>query len=114
MAVTLNQVQNGLAVYIDREIIPHMTGWRQLAFGTVSALLLRRSEELFQTLKENKIAQATGVIREDGMIDILLLKDQLKQQIEKSGPITLDIPEIGALKVGPADVDRLYQLIMEA
>lgn len=114
MAVTFNQVQNGLVVYIDREILPHMAGWRQLAFGTVSALLLRRSEEIFKTMKTNVIVQATGVIRPDDMIEIQLLKDQLKQQISKSGPVTLDIPAIGALKIGSEDIDRLYQLIMEA
>lgn len=113
MAVTLQQVQTGIAAYVDREILPQMAGWRQLAFGTVSALILKRSDDLFLQIKQNKIVQATGIIREDNMIDLPLLREQVKEQITKSGPVTVDIPAIGALRIGPDDVDRLYQLIME-
>ena len=113
MAATLQQVQAGIAAYIDREIIPQMTGWRQVAFGTGAALILRRSEDIFAEIRQNKIAKATGVIRADGMIDIQLLRDQLRSQVERVGAITIDVPAIGALKIGPDDIDRIYQMIME-
>lgn len=113
MAATLQQVQAGIAAYIDREVIPQMTGWRQVAFGTAAALILRRYEELFAEVRENKIVKATGVIRPDGMIEIQALRDQLRNQVERAGAITIDLPAIGALRIGPDDIDRIYQMIME-
>lgn len=44
--VSIEQVQNGIANYIDAEIVAKMTGWQKWAVGTAAGVVLQRAPKL--------------------------------------------------------------------
>lgn len=109
--VTVGQVQNGLAAFLDAEIIPMLPGWRKFAFGAAAGLMLSRSGEIFAKLKEDPTIQMIGVIQPDDTIDIDALYREGKKQIQKA-PVTFDLPGAGTITLREADLDKLYRYII--
>lgn len=112
--VTLGQVQNGVARYIDAEILPMMDGWKRWVFGGLGGVAIARADTVYKALAGNPMLQALGVIGADGGIDVDILYQEFRRQAQKSGPVSIDIPGIGSLKLGEADIEKLYKYITEA
>lgn len=110
--VELNQVKAGLEAYINEEIIAKLPGWKKWVFGAGASMFLANAEKTVQSLAENKMVKMLGIIAPDGKLDIETAYREISKQAETTGPITIDIPAIGALKFAKSDIDRLYQLIM--
>lgn len=111
--VTISQIQNGLAEFLDTEIIPMLPGWRRFAFGAAAGLVLGRSVEIYEQLKGNPMIQMLGVIQQDDTIDIDALYCEAKRQIQKA-PLTFDLPGMGAVTLRETDLDKLYKIILNA
>lgn len=108
--VTIGQVQNGLAAYLDAEIIPMLPGWRRFAFGTAAGLMLSRAGEMFERIKADPTIQMLGVIQPDDTIDIDALYSEAKRQIRKA-PLTFDLPGAGSVTLRELDIDKIYMMI---
>ena len=111
--VSIEQVQNGIANYIDAEIVAKMTGWQKWAVGTAAGVVLQRAPKLYEQARSHPLIQAMGVIDGEGMIDADTLHKELKVQAQ-SGPISVDIPKAGTVKFSEADVDKLFAMIKNA
>ncbi len=111
--VSIEQVQNGIANYIDAEIVAKMTGWQKWAVGTAAGVVLQRAPKLYEQARSHPLIQAMGVIDGEGMIDADTLHKELKVQAQ-SGPISVDIPMAGTVKFSEADVDKLFAMIKNA
>ena len=111
--VSIEQVQNGIANYIDAEIVANMTGWQKWAVGTDAGVVLQRAPKLYEQARSHPLIQAMGVIDGEGMIDADTLHKELKVQAQ-SGPISVDIPMAGTAKFSEADVDKLFAMIKNA
>ena len=109
--VSLEQIQNGIADYIDTEIVAKMSGWQKWAVGTAAAVILQRVPEIVEQAQNNPLIKAMGVVDSDGMVDLDILHKELKAQAH-TGPITTSIPMIGPIKFSEEDVDKLYTLII--
>jgi hypothetical protein len=109
--VTVTQIQNGVATFLDTEIIAMLPGWRRFAFGAATGLMLARSGEIFAQMKSNSIVQMMGVIQPDDTVDIDTLYKEAKKQIQKS-PLTFDLPGAGTITLRETDIDKLYQKII--
>ena len=109
--VTVAQIQNGLAAFLDSEILPMLPGWRRFAFGAAAGLMLSRSGEIYGKLKADPMVQMLGVIQPDDMIDIDALYREGKRQIQKS-PLTFDLPGAGTITLREPDLDKLYRCIV--
>lgn len=109
--VTVGQVQDGLAAFLDAEIIPMLPGWRKFAFGAAAGLMLSRSGEIFMKLKADPMIQMLGVIQSDDTIDLDTLYREAKKQIQKA-PLTFDLPGAGTITLREGDMDKLYRYIM--
>jgi hypothetical protein len=68
---------------------------------------------LFEALKSNAIISMLGVAKEDGMIDLDVLRKAFKEQAESSGPVSIDIPAIGKITLSSNDIDMIYRYIQE-
>ena len=110
--VNLNQVQNGVARYIDSELLPHIDGWQKWVFGALASTTLAKTTNIFNTLKQNEFVKMLEVIDENDNIDIDTLYREFYKQAQK-GAVTFSIPMIGALTLNPADVEKIYRYIME-
>ena len=111
--VSLAQFQKGFALFLDNEIVSHMTGWQKWTFGALGGLAIARTTDLFGELKKSPVVAMLGVIRPDDMIDIDALYREFKRQAQIS-PATFAVPGIGTLTLREDDVDKLYTYIVNA
>lgn len=109
--VTTNQIQNGLARYIDTEIVSKMTGWQRWVFGAGSGLALSNLNNIMAKWQDNEVVKMLGVIGEDGSVDVPRIYQEVKRQSVK-GPITFNVPGMGSITLNDSDVDKLYNMIM--
>jgi hypothetical protein len=111
--VTFSQVKGGVTKYITDEIISKMESWKKWVTGAAVSLALTKADDLFDAVKSNELISMLGVVREDGMIDIDLLRHAFKTQAESSGPVSIDIPAIGKITLSSDDIDMIYRYIQE-
>ncbi len=111
--VTYNQVITGITTYIDTEILPQITGFKKLALGVGSGIALKKADNVYKMIKDNKIIHALDLMDNNGNINIELLKDELLEKMgEEKYPI--DIPMIGTLKINKNDINKIYDLILNS
>ena len=110
--VTYNQVVNGVSRFVDSEILNKIQGIPKIALGVGSGVMLRRGENLFNTLKQNTLIKMLEIIDENDNIDIDVIYEELKKQMENNS-MTFNIPMIGKITLTKDDVDKLYSLIVE-
>lgn len=110
--VTYNQVVNGMAKYIDQEIINKIQGWQRWALGAGAGIMMNKGTNMFNAFKAHPVVKMLEVIDENDMIDIDTIYTELRKQAEK-GSATIDIPMVGSITLTKDDVDKLYRLIKE-
>lgn len=107
-----SKVINGVANYIDTEIVDKITGWQKWVVGSGVGIALSNATNLFNQLKENEFIKMLGVIDKNDKIDVDKIYKEMKKQAKK-GSITFNAPMIGAVTLNEQDVDKLYNLIKE-
>lgn len=105
-----NQVINGIAKYIDNEILAKINDWRKWVFGGAVGLFLSKGTDTFNNLKNNDFIKMLDIIDKDDMINIDKIYDELKKQAKKSS-VTFNAPLFGAITLNEKDVDVLYEII---
>lgn len=105
-----NKVINGVAKYIDTEIVDKITGWQKWVVGSGLGIALSNATNLFNQLKDNEFVKMLGVIDKDDKINVDKIYKELKKQAKKSA-ITFNAPLIGAMTLNEQDVEKLYELI---
>lgn len=110
--VTLQQVQNGIASFLDNELMPMLpqTGLERLMLGTGVSLLLKKNFNKINDLKEQPLIKAMGIFDEEGMVDIDTLKTEIKNNLTDEG-VKIEVPMIGNLTFKKPDIDKLYTYI---
>ena len=111
MKVTFSQVELGLITYIDREIAGKVDGLKKLFVVGAEALVAGKFESIAAPLLQHKLAKELGIVDDQKMIDLDALKTALTSAIDKTGPVTQDIPFLGPVTFKREDVDMLYNLI---
>ena len=109
--VTMTQIQNGLAKYIDSEIVASMPGWQKWVFGAGAAIALENLPATIGRYKDHELVKMLGVMDKDGNIDLQKVYHGVKRQSAK-GPVSFNIPGMGKLTLHDADVDKIYNMIM--
>ena len=110
--VNLSQVQNGIVKYLDSEIVPKINGWQKWVFGALAGTAMSKTTNIFNALKQNEFVKMLEIIDESDMIDIDTLYREFIKQAQK-GPVTFDVPMVGALTLNASDVEKIYRYIME-
>jgi hypothetical protein len=110
--VNLNQVQNGIVKYLDSEITPKINGWQKWVFGAVAGVALSKITNIFNALKNNELIKMLEVIDEEDNIDIETIYREFIKQAQK-GPVTFDVPMVGAMTLNHTDVEKIYRYIKE-
>lgn len=107
-----SQVINGLARYIDEEIVSKIDGWQKWIVGAGLGMSLDKGVNIFNELKTNPMVKALGVIDNNDMVDVETLYKNVKKQAHNN-PITFNVPMVGAMTLNESDVDKLYNYIKE-
>lgn len=107
-----SRVLQGIANYVDAEIVSKMTGsWKAWVVGGFAGIAVARADKIMTALGSNPAIVALG-LAEGENIDVEAIIVELRKQAQK-GTATVVVPLIGPITFGPADVDSLYRHIME-
>lgn len=105
-----SRVMQGIAAYIDNEIVAKMSGsWKSWVIGSAAGIALSRSDELLNTLSANPAVRALGLIDGEN-INVEAIYEELRKQAQK-GTATVELPVVGAITFSAADVESLYRYI---
>lgn len=106
----------GISKFIDEGVLSHYppTSMKRIVMAGAISLYLKQNEGMIETLTTNPLVSALGVVKSDGMVDIDLLRDIFKKEINKAGFMRLSLPIIGDIDFTTDDVDMLYKFITEA
>lgn len=115
MSVNISSIQKGVASYLDNELMPKFpqNGIQKVIAGTAIALIIRNSTSQLEELLESKVVEMMGIVDDDEKIDVEMLKDEIKNHIPDSG-FEVEVPMFGVMKFKKADIDRLYEHIVNA
>jgi hypothetical protein len=107
-----NKVINGIAKYVDVEIVDKISGWQKWVVGSGIGIALSNATNVFNQLKTNEFVIMLGVIDKDDRINVEKIYKEFKKQ-SKKGPITFNAPMIGAITLTEDDVEKIYKFIKE-
>lgn len=112
--VTMKQIEQGVAVYLDTELMPQLpsTGLEKVLAGTAISLFIRRSGTILDGYKNNKTVQMLGIMDAEGNVDVDLLASELKKNIPDEG-VKVEVPMIGSMTFHKEDVNKLQEYITE-
>lgn len=112
--VTIQQAQQGIARFIDAEVIPRLSITEKLVVGGGAGLMMAKLPTMLEQLNENPMIAALGIYdREHGEIDVEALYNAVKPYVG-ADPIPVKLPMVGlTLKFTQREFDALYKYIME-
>jgi hypothetical protein len=105
-----NKVINGIAKYVDEEIVNKIVGWKKWVVGSGVGIMLSNTTEIFNQLKNNDFVKLLNIIDKDDKVDVEKIYKEMKKQAKKSA-ITFDVPMIGPVTFNEQDVEKMYELI---
>jgi hypothetical protein len=104
----------GLSKFIDTSILsqyPPTSLKRILAAGAIS-LYLQQNSNLIDVVVNNPLFTGLKIIDEHNMMNIELVRDVLKSEINKAGYMRIKFPILGDVDFTADDIDTLYSNIM--
>lgn len=106
-----SKVINGVMSYVDAEIVAKMNGsLKGWGVGIVAGLLGKRAEQMFTVLREHPVLTSLGLV--DGeMVDVEAVYTEALRMAQR-GSATVNVPMLGAITFGKADVESLYRYII--
>lgn len=112
--VNANQIKAGIADYAFQNIFPQLEPIKQFLAGTAMGALGSKAEMLIQQLSKNPAFVATGLIQENGMVDLDAIYKSAMEQMQRQGSLPVNIPMIGMVTFKAEDVGALYRAIKGA
>ena len=105
-----NKVINGIAKYIDYEIIDKIVGWKKWIVGSGVGIALSNTAGVFNQVKNNEFVKMLNIIDKDDRINVDKIYKELKKQAKKSS-VTFDVPMLGPITLNEQDVEKIYEFI---
>lgn len=108
--VTLERTKEGIASYIDREIIAKIQGAKKWMVALAVPSIIVCIDEMVE--KNRSILIKSGYLTEDGMVDIEKIYGELRLIASKTGTVTEHFPLIGDVMFSINDIDCLHSCIL--
>lgn len=109
--VSIEQVKQGFARYIDAEFTNKMTGINRWLVGGIAGIAILRAENIYNHLKDMPFIKMLDVVDENGMIDIDIIYNAFLEQARR-GEAVIDMPMVGQTKFNEHDIEMLYRYIV--
>lgn len=113
MAVPFNRVLNGASAFIEKNIMPGMNDWQEIAARIALGRVFDNRDALKAYLVNNGYIRTFAMIDDEGNVDIDRLASDLKREIEKKGKIEVNLKIFGKMKFDASDVDTLHRMITQ-
>ena len=111
--VSIDRIKRGVARYFDDEFTNKMSGWQKWVFGAGAAMYLENLGATVDRLRKNELVKGLGIMDEMGNVDLDKLRRYFLAEAQK-GPITFNVPMLGAVTINDGDIEKLYRYIQEA
>ena len=98
--------------FIDNELVPAFAGAEKILVGGAAALMIANMENIVQQYAAHPMVAMLGVYN-NGEVNIDALYQAFAPRIGAE-KIPVKLPMVGTLKIGKAEIDKLYQYIREA
>lgn len=105
--VTLDQFVNGIMAYYETEIAQKASGAGKFAAYFAMPAIPNLVREKAEKLRNSPLIE--GLMNADGLIDLETVRDRAAQAMQHCGSI-----DIMGFRLGPADVELLYDKIRRA
>lgn len=112
--VSVNKIENGVARFLDAELVSKMPdgGLQKILAGTAISLLIKKSGNFIKAFQQNPMIQLMDIFDADGNVDIDSMATELKKNFPDVG-LRMDFPMIGTVTFHKEDIDKLYSYITE-
>ena len=105
-----DKVMNGLAKYVDTEIVSKVSGWKKWIVGSGIGMILSNADNVVEQLKNNEFVKLLNIIDEHSNVNVDAMYKELKRQAQK-GSVNIELPMVGSFLLNEHDVDKLYNFI---
>ena len=114
VVVSINQIEMGIAKYLDAELLPQLPKEGAKGFGVqvMATLATKRIGNLVRSYAELPLLKTMGIVDAQGGIDLPGLREAALQSMPDTG-VSIDVPLAGKLTFYKADIDKLYKYICE-
>ena len=82
--VTIDKVKSGAAQWIDRELLPKMSGLSRWVLGAVSTGVVLKLDKLGENMRSDPVVSAMGIIDDNNMVDVEMLYQLIMPQAENA------------------------------
>lgn len=112
--VSIDAVEKGMALYLDRELLPNLPrdGIKGFGIGVAATLAVKRGGNILRELSQNKVIQSMGLVSPDGAVDLDILREACINNIPSTG-LPLELPMGISLRLTDKDIDMMYRYIKE-
>jgi hypothetical protein len=108
--VHYTRVIQGVADYVDHELLPALNGsWKAWLLGGMTGIVAAQGDALFKQYKDMPLLASLRLIDGEN-INVDLIHAEMRKQAQK-GTATLSVPAIGPVTFGPSDVEKLFHYI---
>lgn len=111
--ISMDAAKNGLMRYVDEQILPQLDTKRRIGLGIYVALAAENAMQKAKTMAQHPAVAITGIMDENGKIDIDRLHDEAAKQMRNGEKISMEIPMIGKFSFDKTDVDKVCQYMKE-
>lgn len=103
----------GLSKFIDVNVLSQYppTSLKRIAAAGAIALYLKKNNNVIDSILNNPLFSSLHISTDDGMVDLDILRDIYKDEINKAGFMRIHFPMLGDVDFTPDDVDALYNAI---
>lgn len=113
MAVPFNRVLDGAAEFIEKDIMPNMNDWQEIAARIALGRVFDNRDAIKSHLINTGYIRTFALIDETGNVDIDRLAADLKREIEKKGRLEVNLKIFGKMRFDAGDVDKLHRMITQ-
>lgn len=111
---TVKQIQTGAARFIDTHLAQSFQGWQKALVVGGSTLIVANLPKLVAAYSMSPAVAALGVYNpEAGTIDLDALYQAFMPHLG-GDKIPVNVPGVGAIKIGREEIDALMRYIKEA
>lgn len=105
--VTINQIKEGVALYVEKELVSKLNGLIKWGFAFASSQIISSLD----ISKYVEIGKNMGYIMQDSMVDIERLYADFVKVVREQGSVVQHFPVIGDVTFTERDVDLLRSYI---
>ena len=109
MKKSFAQVEQAIIMYAKNEWLDKLQGLNKWLLLGATGIAVAKAEQIADAIMHSPLARA--VVDDDGMIDVDMIYQQMIAAAETTGPVTQNIPMIGAVKFDRSDIEKLYTMI---